>query len=59
MVELENLPQSDEVTSFEDAQPFLQLLASILNRLTREPDDQKDDTLEDSDSRLDGLTSQP
>lgn len=54
----ENLPQSDEAESIEDAQPFLQLLATILNRLTHKPDEAKNDTLEDVDSESHGGTSQ-
>ena len=31
-----NTPQSDEFERFDDAQPFLQLLADMLNRLVSE-----------------------
>ena len=34
----QNARQADEVDRFDEAQPFLQLLADMLNRMTGEPE---------------------
>ncbi len=41
-----NTPQSDEFERFDEAQPFLQLLADMLNRLVREQAEPEDETAE-------------
>ena len=44
--ESKNAPQSDDFERFDEAQPFLQLLADILNRLVSEQTEPEDEFAE-------------
>ncbi len=46
MLAPKNPPQSDEFERFDEAQPFLQLLADMLNRLVSEQTEQEDESAE-------------
>jgi len=46
MSERDDPVQKDAFDRFDEAQPFLQLLADMLNRLVREQDEPKDETAE-------------
>jgi hypothetical protein len=43
MPKFDNPPQQDEFERFDEAQPFLQLLAEMLNRLISEQTEPEDD----------------
>jgi hypothetical protein len=46
MPERDDLAQQDAFERFDEAQPFLQLLADMLNRLVREQSEQEDEPAE-------------
>ena len=49
MTESLDTPQSDGFERFDEAQPFLQLLADMLNRLAREQAEQRRQSVDDAE----------